>query len=170
MDEKIIIVDEKNQPAGTALRSVMRTKNLIHRASYILVFNQKGELFVQKRTLTKDVFPGYYDVAAGGVVLENESYAQSARRELLEELGIAGVPLEAVFDNFYEDGRCRVWGRVYRCIYEGKMSLQKEEIESGCFMKPEDILQKIPQNQITPDSIQIIKRYLSHLPDDLDNR
>ncbi|NIR17298.1 MAG: NUDIX domain-containing protein, partial [Desulfobacterales bacterium] len=71
---------------------------LPHRATYILVFNSGGELYVQKRTQTKDVFPGYYDVAAGGVVLAGESYEEGAVRELLEELGIRGTPLEELFD------------------------------------------------------------------------
>jgi 8-oxo-dGTP pyrophosphatase MutT (NUDIX family) len=160
MDEEVIIVDEHNKPTGKAYRSEMRKANLIHRAAYILVFNGGGELFVQKRTRTKDVFPGYYDLAAGGVVLADESYDDAAQRELAEELGILQAPLENLFDNFFEDDRCKVWGRVYRCVFDGKMTLQEAEIESGFFMNPDQILKKINPSQITPDSVQILKRYL----------
>ncbi|MEJ2236291.1 MAG: NUDIX domain-containing protein, partial [Syntrophobacterales bacterium] len=81
-DEVVIIVDEENNEVGAVPRHEMRAGRLPHRATYILVFNSRGELFLQKRTQTKDVFPGYYDVAAGGVVLAGESYEGGAGREL----------------------------------------------------------------------------------------
>ena len=72
-NEIVQIVDENNTEIAAVSRWLMREQQLIHRASYILVFNRAGELFVQKRTMTKDVYPGYYDIAAGGVVLAGES-------------------------------------------------------------------------------------------------
>jgi isopentenyldiphosphate isomerase len=72
-DEIVTIVDAHNNVVGSAPRWEMRAKRLPHRSTYILVFNSQGELFVQKRTMTKDVFPGYYDPATGGVVLAGES-------------------------------------------------------------------------------------------------
>ncbi|MGH7962686.1 MAG: NUDIX hydrolase, partial [Candidatus Binatia bacterium] len=64
-DEIVTIVDEHNNVVGTAPRREMRAQNLPHRSTYILVFNARGELYMQKRTMTKDVFPGSYDPAAG---------------------------------------------------------------------------------------------------------
>ena len=75
-NEIVQIVDENNTEIAAVARWMMREQKLIHRASYILVFNQAEDLFVQKRTTTKDVYPGYYDVAAGGVVLAGESYEE----------------------------------------------------------------------------------------------
>ena len=86
-EEIVAIVDEKNHVIGAEPRSRMRTYGLPHRATYILVLNRHGELFVQKRTTDKDIYPGYFDVAAGGVVQAGETYDESARRELTEELG-----------------------------------------------------------------------------------
>src|SRR5437762_3867127 len=99
-DEIVVIVDEHNKVVGAARRREMRAKRLPHRSTYILVFNSQGELYVQKRTTTKDVFPGYYDPATGGVVLAGESYEESAKRELAEVLGIHDVPLTPLF-TFY---------------------------------------------------------------------
>ena len=73
-DEKIVVVDQKNRVVGEAFRSEMREKKLIHRASYILVFNSVGEVFIQKRTILKDIYPGYYDVAAGLQAILEEVY------------------------------------------------------------------------------------------------
>ncbi|MEN8760379.1 MAG: NUDIX domain-containing protein, partial [Desulfobacterales bacterium] len=86
-EEIVTIVDEENRVVGAAPRSRMRGDGLPHRATYILVFNDEGEIFVQKRTTGKDIYPGYYDVATGGVVLAGESYDDAAMRELAEELG-----------------------------------------------------------------------------------
>jgi len=159
-NEIVLIVNNENRVVGTAPRSVMRRMNLPHRASYILVFDRNGRLFIHKRTQSKDVFPGYHDIAAGGVVKQGENYRQSAERELFEELGIRGVPLTELFECFYSDESCRVWGRVFRCEYNGKMILQKEEIESGRFMPVADILANADNLRITPDSLQILQRYV----------
>jgi len=115
-DEIVTIVDEYNNVVGALPRKEMRAKGLLHQATYIMVFNPRKELYVQKRTPTKDVFPGYYDVAAGGVVLEGESYEQGAMRELSEELGIFGVSLRRLFDFQYEDEYIRVWGAALLCV------------------------------------------------------
>ena len=122
-EEIVIIVDEQNQPIGAVTRKIMRQQRLIHRATYILVFNTQGELFIQKRSCTKDIYPGYWDLAAGGVVLAGESYEESARRELREELGISGVKLRPLFDQYYEDADNRVWGRIYACTSNGPFTL-----------------------------------------------
>ena len=157
-DEIVQIVDEENTEIAAVSRRIMREQQLIHRACYILVFNQAGDLFVQKRTKTKDVYPGYYDVAAGGVVLTGESYEESAERELAEELGIEGVKLTPCFDNYFEDTVNKVWGRVFRCRHEGPFTLQEEEIESGGFMNVTQILDAADSQLFTPDGIEILRR------------
>jgi 8-oxo-dGTP pyrophosphatase MutT (NUDIX family) len=157
-NEIVQIVDENNTEIAAVARWMMREQQLIHRASYILVFNQDGELFVQKRTKTKDVYPGYYDVAAGGVVLSGESYEESAKRELAEELGVEGVVLTPCFDHYFEDTGNKVWGKVFRCRHEGPFTLQEEEIESGRFMNVMQVLDAADSQLFTPDGIEILRR------------
>ena len=80
----------------------MRTERLPHRCSYILVFNSRGELWVQKRTMIKDIYPGYWDPAAGGVMQVGESYEESAllkvsnlrRSKLFHGSFSSGVPAD----------------------------------------------------------------------------
>jgi 8-oxo-dGTP pyrophosphatase MutT (NUDIX family) len=159
-DELVQIVDHDNREAGVAPRAEMRAQGLLHRAAYVLVFNSRGEVFVEKRTRTKDVYPGYYDPVAGGVVLAGESYEQSAVRELAEELGIHQVTLTALFDFFFEEGTCRVWGRAFRCAWDGEFTLQPEEVESGEFLVPEEILRRAEREPFTPDGLYVLRRYL----------
>ena len=138
----------------------MRAQRLPHRSTYVLVFNSQGELYVQKRTLSKDVFPGYYDPAAGGVVLAGESYEQGAERELEEEMGIRDVPLTWIFDFYFVNEHVCVWGGVFSCVYNGEVVLQEEEVESGEFMKIADILRRAETEPFTPDGMYVLQRYV----------
>ena len=159
-DEIITIVDADNTVVGSAARREMRARGLPHRATYILVFNSRGELFVQKRTMSKDIYPGYYDVATGGVVLANESYDLSAERELAEELGARNTSLTPHFDFKHEDDQNIVWGRLYTCTYDGEITLQEEEVESGKFLTIDKVQKLIDKEPFTPDGVYVLNRYL----------
>jgi len=158
-DEIVQIVNRDNVETGTAKRSVMREEGLTHRATYILVFNSRNELFLQKRTMTKDIYPGHWDVAAGGVVLAGESYAVSAERELLEELGVRDGELHYCFDYYYEDSANKVWGAVFSCRHEGPFILQEEEISGGKFMAVPDVFELSNLEPFTPDGLDILRLY-----------
>ena len=117
---------------------------------------------MQKRTSTKDVYPGYYDVATGGIVLASESYEQSAERELAEELAIQDVALTALFDFYHADGGNRVWGRAFSCVYDGPVVLQEEEVESGAFYKIDAVLVMSREYSFTPDGLEVLHRYITN--------
>ncbi len=159
-EEIVWIVDKDNKELGELPRRLMREQRLIHRASYILVFNAAGELFLQKRTATKDVYPGYWDVAAGGVVQAGETYEQSAERELQEELGVGSITLNVLFDQYYEDQENRVWGRIFTCVHEGPFILQTEEVEKGRFTHPHTALALSKSEPFTPDGILVLEKIL----------
>lgn len=159
-EERVAIVDAENRVVGSASRREMREGGLPHRATYILVFNPRGELFVQRRTLTKDVYPGYLDPCTGGVVLAGESYGESALRELEEELGIAGVPLTRHFDHHHTDTQNDVWGRVFSCVWDGPLRLQPEEVADGFWRAPEAVLARAGEEPVTPDGLAVLGRYL----------
>ena len=158
--EIVQIVDREDREIAVMTRRLMREQRLIHRASYILVFNAAGELYVQKRTKTKDIYPGYWDVAAGGVVLAGESYEESAERELKEELGVSKVKLKFLFDQYYEDEGNRVWGKIFTCTHEGPFTLQPEEVEYGRFMLPRVALEYSEVERFTPDGVIILEKLL----------
>jgi 8-oxo-dGTP pyrophosphatase MutT (NUDIX family) len=159
-NEIVAIVDRSNNLIGRTTRQEMRSKGLPHRATYILVRNSVGQLFVQKRTTTKDIYPGCYDPAVGGVVLDGETYEQGAYRELEEEMGICGVPLEQQFDFFFEEENLRVWGRVFSCLYDGPLNLQVEEVQSGSFMSIPAILILAGREPFARDGLEALRKYL----------
>ncbi len=157
-EEIVQIVDRDNHETKALPRRIMRDQGLIHRAAYILVFNDDEELFLQKRTATKDLYPSCWDVAAGGVVLAGESYEASAARELAEELGVSDVELIPLFDQYFEEDDNRVWGRIFSCIHNGPFQLQKEEVAYGCFMSVTDIFALSRKEDFTPDGIDVLAK------------
>jgi isopentenyl-diphosphate delta-isomerase len=166
--ELVWVVDESNTVLGSATRSEMREKNLIHRCSYVMILNDnKGkELFVQKRVDFKETYPSLYDPAPGGVVGCDESYEENALREIEEEMGISGVELKRHFDFLFEDEFSRVWGRLFSCTYRGPFTLQEEEVESAQFLKVETVKQLIKDNKVCPDSaLALTKFFASESPD-----
>src|ERR1700752_1207585 len=106
----------------------MRRDNLLHRAVYILGFNARGELFVHRRTESKDVYPGLWDVTIGGVVAAGEDYLDAARRGLGEEIGVVARTLRRFASFRYEDAHTRLLGAGFVAAHEGPFHLQAEEI------------------------------------------
>ena len=111
-EELVDVVDDGNEVVGVAARRTVRDENLLHRCTYVFVLNAAGELYIHRRTDTKDVYPGFYDVGAGGVNAAGESYEECARRELEEELGVSAEPVFR-FLHRYEGPSGRVWGGAF---------------------------------------------------------
>ena len=88
MEEMVDVVNGNNEVVRSVPRSEMRRERLPHRASYIVFKNREGKYLIEVRTLTKDYAPGLLDACVGGVVQSGEEPQQSARRELLEEIGV----------------------------------------------------------------------------------
>lgn len=152
--EWVDVVDADNRVVGVAERARVRRENLCHRASYILVLDEAERILVQRRTLSKDFCPGMLDACAGGVVTTGEQMEPAARRELAEELGIQGIPLQDL-GSFYAEGEgYRVWGGLYSCHYQGPLRLQAEEVSEVHWMSQAEIAARA--TEFTPDSLLAI--------------
>ena len=159
--ELICWVDKQDHLLGHLVRSDLRQRGLIGRCTFIFLFNSKGELCVHRRTLSKALYPGYWDTAAGGMVAAGESYALSAQRELAEELGVSGVEL-VEHDHFYfEDGDSRLWCTSYSAVWDGPLCLQPEEVMEARFLSIETVLAEAEQKSYCPDAQEGLRRYLA---------
>jgi isopentenyldiphosphate isomerase len=143
MSEEIFdIVNEHDAVVGRAPRREVHARGLTHRAVHVLVFNARGEVFLQKRSMSKDTSPGLWDSSASGHVDSGEDYNACAVRELREEIGlvVARTP-ERLFKIAArpETGREFVW--VYCCASEGPFTLHPGEIERGEWFSPGAVTQ-----------------------------
>ena len=89
MPEEIFdVVNERDEVIDRQPRSEVHRLGLKHRAVHVLVFNSRGETFLQKRSMTKDREPGKWDSSTSGHVDSGEDYDACAVRELREEIGL----------------------------------------------------------------------------------
>ena len=145
MPEEIFdVVNDRDEVVDRRPRSEVHRRGLLHRAVHILVFNGGGQIFLQKRSMTKDKSPGLWDSSASGHVDSGEEYDQTAVRELREEIGLripaapkrlfkiaAGAETDQEF----------VW--VYRHEAEGPFELNPDEIERGGWFTPKEVTEWI---------------------------
>ena len=141
MTEEIFdVVNERDEVIDRQLRRDVHRLGLKHRAVHVLVFNARGEVFLQKRSITKDTFPGAWDSSASGHLDSGEDYDACALRELREEIGLTiSVVPQRLFkiDACSQTGQEFVW--VYRLESEGPFVLHPEEIERGGWFAPEAV-------------------------------
>jgi isopentenyl-diphosphate delta-isomerase type 1 len=138
MREEIFdVVNDRDEVIGRERRSEVHRLGLKHRAVHVLVFNARGEIFLQKRSMTKDTHPGVWDSSASGHLDCGEDYDACALREVREELGfqLPCVP-ECLFkiDACDQTGHEFVW--IYRAACEGPFKLHPEEIDDGRWFTP----------------------------------
>lgn len=129
------VVDAMDCLQRSARRAEVHGNNLRHRAVHILIFNDTGEVFLQKRSRWKDRHPFMWDSSAAGHVSAGEAYDAAASRELQEELGIK-VALEKIAKLPASDktGQEFIW--LYRGVHTGDFRLNRSEIEAGGFFPP----------------------------------
>jgi isopentenyldiphosphate isomerase len=134
------VVNERDEVIGQQERSEVHRLGLMHRSVHILVFNAAGQVFLQKRSMTKDRQPGLWDSSASGHVDTGEDYDACAVRELGEEIGLQ---LSTAPKRLFKLTACaetdqeHVW--VYRCGAEGPFHLHPEEIERGGWFAPAEV-------------------------------
>ncbi len=160
-DEWIEVVDKQGTVYDTARREeVHRNPSLLHRAVHILVVNGNGDIFLQKRSATKDIQPGKWDTSVGGHLNVGESYERAAKREADEELGIHGLSLEKLYDYPWRSDRESELVRTFLCRYDGPFSMDVEELETGRFWTLEEIQANLGTGVFTPNFEEEFSRYL----------
>jgi isopentenyldiphosphate isomerase len=160
-EESVDQVDEEDHVVGRVTRAQMRALNLLHRSVAVMCQDARGRIYVQRRSETKDVFPGLYDMFVGGVVAAGESYEAAARREIEEELGIAGPQPALLFRHRY-DGPCsRSHTFVYRVVWDGPIRHQLSEVAWGGYCTLDEIATNPGGWRFVPDGWEIFQRYLA---------
>ncbi len=89
MDELIDILTPEGKPTGkTALKSEAHKNGWFHATVHVWLFNTDEKILLQKRALTKKVFPGLWDISVAGHIAAGEDVLSAAKREVLEEVGL----------------------------------------------------------------------------------
>ena len=136
------VVDNADHVIGQMSRREVHARTLLHRATHVLVHDANRRLFLQKRSMSKDTFPGCWDSSCSGHVDAGEDYLTAARRELVEELGWRDSAL--ALRPLLKLSACAETGHEFIEIFvlgplSGPFVLHPEEISEGRWVTPNEI-------------------------------
>lgn len=143
MDELIDICDEDNNIIGQAMKYAALREGLWHRTARVIIYNPKGELFMQLRSKAKELHPGCWDVGVAGHIAAGEHYIDAALREAAEESGLVfskiDLELEMVEKTQGIFGKLdeKIFAYTYFARFggdESKIKIQPEEVQSYRFI------------------------------------
>jgi isopentenyldiphosphate isomerase len=149
------VIDEAGNVTDTVARSVVRRDNLRHRSVFIAVMNAANELLVHRRAEWKDMWPGAWDIAFGGVVEAGEDWEAAAARELAEEAGIARQ-LHYLGEDAYEDDAVREMARVYAVRHDGPVTPVDGEVVEVAWVALDALRRWLDERVACPDSVAIV--------------
>lgn len=156
--EMLPLVDEKGQIIGAATRGECHNgSKMLHPVIHLHVFNEKGELFLQKRPEWKDIQPGKWDTSVGGHIDLGENVEQALKREAEEELSIKEFTPELLETYVFESEREKELVFAHKTVYNGIITPTKE-LDEGKFWRLEKIRENIGKQIFTPSFEQEFTR------------
>jgi isopentenyldiphosphate isomerase/intracellular septation protein A len=151
-EEWVPLVDETGNITGKATRTLVHSKpGMLHPVVHLHVFNHKGELFLQKRPLSKDVEPGKWDTAVGGHISFGEKIEAALEREVQEEIGIAGYIPQAWARYRWDSAVESELIFTFVTKYEGEIMVNTDEVDDGKFWTISEIEKWLGRNIFTPN-------------------
>ena len=153
-EEWLPLVNEKGEITGQAPRSVCHSgSKLLHPVVHLHIINEKNEFFLQKRSLKKDLLPGFWDTAVGGHIGLNEKVEDALKRESFEELGITDFEARFIGNYVWESPREKELVFSFLCTHYDHIRIDNDEVDEGKFWTAGEIEKGIIQNQLTPNFI-----------------
>ena len=160
MTEYFPVVTAEGEVVGKALRQDCHNgSHILHPVVHLHVFSSKGELYLQRRAMHKDLLPGYWDTAVGGHVMYGETILQALAREVQEEIGITDFTPEHVETYRYDSTRESEMVHVYRAIYDGPFHWNDGEVMDGRFWSIGELRETIGQGILTPNLEMELQRF-----------
>lgn len=151
-EELLIVVDKNDNILNYLPRGQVHQQKLLHRTISVSVYNDKGQILLQKRSLKKDNNPGKLAGAVGGHVSKGKDYQQAAKEELAEELGI-NAELIFIKKMILNDPAHRTMTCLYKIFSNGPFNFNKDETDEIKFYSKEDL--RAIENQLS-ESARIV--------------
>jgi isopentenyldiphosphate isomerase len=152
-EEWFPVVDENGIMISKAPRSICHDGKsmLLHPVVHIHFFNEDGELFLQKRAMSKDLLPGFWDTSVGGHVSVDEGIEEALKREVREELGIQGFEYNFLKRYVWQSPTEKELVFSFRGRLKEEPQINRDEIEEGRFWPVETIRENLGEGLFTPN-------------------
>lgn len=159
-DEPVDVVDDEDRVVRTVTRAEMRAGRLRHRCTFIVVRGSDGSVLVHRRSDLKDLWPGHWDLAVGGVVTSGEDWEAAARRELAEEVGITGVDLVQLGRGAYADEHVDEVARLWTTTWDGPVTFEDGEVVEAHRVHLDELRARLDRDRFVPDSRHLLLPFL----------
>ncbi|MDR2962111.1 MAG: NUDIX domain-containing protein [Bacteroidales bacterium] len=151
-EEIFPLVDESGAVIGKATRKECHSGSLLlHPVVHLHVFNSAGELYLQKRSMHKDIQPGKWDTSVGGHIDFGEKPEKALMREAHEELGITDFVPQFCYRYVWTSPVERELVNTFRTVYNGSFTPNAEELDGGRFWTFAEIETAMGTNTFTPN-------------------
>lgn len=158
-EEWFPLMNEEGETIGKATRKECHNgSKLLHPVVHLHIFNEAGDLYLQKRPMTKDIQPGKWDTAVGGHVDYGETTEEALRREVREELGITDFTPQFIARYVFESSIEKELVNTFRTTYTGEITPDPTELDGGRFWSQAEILENLGKGLFTPNFEQEYKR------------
>lgn len=154
-EEWLPLVDEKGRVTGKAPRSLCHSgSKLLHPVVHLHIVDAVKGIFLQKRSLKKDLLPGKWDTAVGGHIGAGESVEEALKRETFEELGITGFEARFMGSYIWESPREKELVYSFLCTRYNRIDIRNEEVDEGRFWTLAEIEAHLEDGIFTPNFIR----------------
>ena len=151
-EEWFDIVDPEGKVLGRAPRRLCHArKGLLHPVVHLHVLNSQDRLFLQKRSLRKQIQPGKWDTAVGGHVSSGESVEAALKREAREELGLENFKAMPVARYVWESDIESELVFMFATRWDRPLRIDPQEISEGKFWKIAKVREAIGKGILTPN-------------------
>ena len=166
-DEYLDLVDENDRVVGKKLRSEVYAERLSNfRVINAFVVNAAGELWIPRRTADKKIFPLCLDVSAGGHVESGETYDQTFKREVAEELNIATdtVPVHCLGHLTPQKDNVSAFMNVYEIRMNAAPNYNPDDFFEYFWLTPQALLERIERGDKAKSDLQkLVKKFYNTL-------
>ena len=166
--EMFPVVDPSGLVEGIASRQYCHSgSKVLHPVVHLHIVDRFGRLYLQKRSMKKDIQPGKWDTAVGGHVDFGETLLEALFRESSEELGLREFNPVYIESYVFESEIEKELVNVYAAVGSFTLSPDMDEVDEGRYWDIKDIEENLGKSQMTPnfeqEFIRIKDRLLSLL-------